>query len=227
MPINDLVLRPEWFISTESIFILVSFIITFIISAYSYRVYKLSSNKNYKYLTVGFFSIALGFLFNLASNSVIIFFDFFSRLASYFPLLRASYFYTASLVLYAFLILVGYIIFSCLALGVKNKRVIFALSLIALLSAVLVRQARSFTFFYFFAFVLLAVHIVPYMYDNYNKQKTRGSFVVFLAFLLLAVANFLFIGINLYGNALFVIGHLASFAAYLLLLINLVLVSRK
>src|SRR3989344_2574711 len=121
MPINDLVLRPGWFISAESIFILVSFIITLIISVYSYRVYRLVNNKRYKYLTVGFFSIALGFLFNLASNSVIIFFDFFSRVADYLPLIRASYFYTASLILYAFFILVGYIVFSCLALDVRNR----------------------------------------------------------------------------------------------------------
>lgn len=227
MPINDYVLRPEWFISTESILTIVSFIITLIISIYSYKVYRLLNNKKYYYLAVGFFSIALGFLFSLISNSVIIFFHSFATLAGYIPLMRTSYFYTASLVLYAFLILSGYVIFSCLALGVRNKRVIFALTLIALLSAVLIRQTRSFTFFYFFAFVLLAVHIVPYMHDNYKKQKSKGSYIVFLAFLLLAIANFIFIGINLYGAVLFVVGNSISFVAYVLLLINLFLVGKK
>ena len=147
MAINELIIRPEWFLGTESLFEIISMIIILIISAYSYKVYKLSSNKKYKYLSVSFFSIGLGFLFKIISDYVIL---YYSQLNNYLPFLRLTYVYTGSLILFTFLALSGYVILSCLAANVKTRRTIISLLFIAFLCALLVRQARSFTFFYFF-----------------------------------------------------------------------------
>ncbi len=230
--INDLIYRPEWFIPTEFVFEIISIVITLIIFIYSYKIYKLSNNKRYYYLSLGFLAMAMGFLFKVINSSVVLFnlnHGFFVKVyeSLIIPIVRHTYVYTASLILYAFLILSGYIIISCLALNIKSKKVIFSLLFIAFLAAILIRQARSFTFFYFFAFFLLAAHILPYMYENFKKQKSQTSFLVFLSFLFLTLANLVFIGITNYGVKLYIIGQSLSLVGYILLMINLVLVLRK
>ncbi len=227
MPINELLLRPEWFIGAESIFETISLIITLVISFYAYRAYRLSSNRKYFYLTVAFLSMSAGFFFKLLSNAVVEFFILFSDLSRVVPYLRASQIYTGSLILFVFFVIGGYIVLSSLASSVRDKKIIVAFLLIALLCAVLVREARSFTFFYFFSFVMLAVYIIPYMYNNYKKQKSKNSYLVFLSFLLLAVSNLLFIFISVKGPSLYVVGNSISLAGYLLLLINLFLAIKK
>jgi len=231
MPINELLLRPEWFVGAESVFETISLIITLVISIYAYRAYKLSSNRRYRYLAVAFLSMSAGFFFKLVSNAVVGFLVMFTEIAKSIPILKASHIYTGSLILFVFFILGGYVVLSSLASDVKNKRIIILFLLIAMLCAVLVREARSFTFFYFFSFVMLAVYIVPYMYDNYKKQKSANSYLVFLSFILLAVSNLTFIFINTTlsstGLNLYAVGNSVSLAGYVLLLINMVLVMKK
>lgn len=224
--INDLLFRPEWFIGTETIFEIVGVLVTFFIGYYSYRVYKLSGNKKYHYLGVGFLAMALGFLFKVLSNLVVLYYKPFIKLISLIPV-KLTYLYTGSLILYSFLVLSGYIVLACLAANIRNRRIIVSLSFIALLASLLIRQARSFTFFYFFAFVLLVVYIVPYMHENYKNQKSKSSYLVFLAFLFLTLANLVFIGMGAYGVRLYVVGYAISLLAYLVLIINLFLVLRK
>ncbi len=227
MAINEILLTPSWFISLESLFYIISMIVTFAISFYSYKVYKLSENRSYKYLFVSFFAISFGFLFKILSNLMVLYYD---KLSPYhiFNYLKLSYIYTGSLVLYAFLILGGYIILACLASKVSNRKVIFSLLLISLLCAVLVDKARSFTFFYFFSFVLLVVYIIPYMYENYQKKKIRSSYLVFSSFLLLGIANFSFIIRTVYPYLRFyALGQFISLIAFIILLISFILVLKK
>jgi len=220
--INDLILRPGWFIGTESLFDIISMFITFFIFLYSYKVYKLASNKNYFYLSVGFFSISLGFLFKVISNSVILYPQFSDLILNVLSFLRPTYIYTASLLLYSFLVLTGYLIIVCLTLKIKSNKIRLLLMLLVLLASILPRQERTFTFFHFFAFLLLSVYIVPYMHKNYKKQKTNSSFLVFLSFLLLTIANFALIGVSSYGITFYIIGQSISLLAYIILLINLI-----
>lgn len=224
--INDLLFRPGWFIGTETIFELVGVLVTFFIGYYSYRVYRLSGNKRYHYLGVGFLAMAFGFLFKVISNLIVLYYEPFVRSINLIPI-KLTYIYTGSLILYGFLVLSGYIVLACLAANIRSRRIIISLSFIALLASLLIRQARSFTFFYFFAFVLLVVYIVPYMYENYKNQKSKSSYLVFLAFLFLTLANLVFIGMGAYGVGLYVIGYGISLLAYLVLIINLILVLRK
>src|SRR3989344_1156357 len=148
--INDLILRPGWFIGTESLFDIISMFITFFIFLYSYKVYKLASNKNYFYLSVGFFSISLGFLFKVISNSVILYPQFSDLILNVLSFLRPTYIYTASLLLYSFLVLTGYLIIVCLTLKIKSNKIRLLLMLLVLLASILPRQERTFTFFHFF-----------------------------------------------------------------------------
>ena len=228
MAINDLLFRPAWFLRTELLFGIIAFLITLIISYYSYRVYKIYENKKYKYLTVSFFSMSLGFMFKAISDLIIVYFDAFLKTFRFFGFISPTYIYTGSLILYVFFVLSGFVILSCLASQVRNKSIILSLLSIAFLCAILVRQARSFTFFYFFAFVLLVVYIVPYMYNNYKDKKNKSSYFVFLSFALLAVSNLLFIALSSrYSAIIYTGGHFISLLAYILLLLNLTLVLKK
>ena len=227
MGVNELLLRPEWFISIESWFFIISVLITLAISFYAYKVYKITNNKRYKYMAIGFFAMGVGFLLQLFTSFIVI---EYNRLILYeiFKYVKLNYFYTGGLILYAFFVLSCYVILACLASKVSNKRVIISLLLIALLSALLIRQARSFTFFYFFSFVLLVVYIVPHMYDNYNTKKSKNSFLVFLSFLLLTMANLVFLGMSSYrAFDLYILGHFISLLAYIILLISFILVLKK
>ena len=226
MAINDLLFRPAWFILTESIFGIISMIVTFLISLYAYKIYWILSNKKYLFMAVAFFSISLGFLGKTISDMTIIYYDFLIKLLPSF--FRLAYIYTGSLLLYSFLVLSGYVLLACLAMDVKKKGTILALCLIAFLCSILIRRTSSFTFFYFSSFVLLAVYIVPYMYENYKKQRTRNAYRVYLSFLLLAIASFFFIGITIHGSyLLYILGNLLNLSAYLLLLINSISVSGR
>lgn len=225
MAINDIIFRPTWFLGIESLFEIISMIILLLVSLYSYKVYKLSNNKKYKYLAVSFFSIGIGFLFKILSDSIVLYYDRFTFIDNLF---RLSYFYTGSLILFAFLALSGYVILACLAAKVKGRRKIMSLLGIAFLCAILVRQARSFTFFYFFEFVLLIVYIIPYMYDNYKHKKNKNAYLVFLAFVLLALSSLFFIAMSAYNlQQLYIGGHFISLLAYIMLLVNLTLVLKK
>ncbi|MBI2148248.1 hypothetical protein HYU23_01070 [Candidatus Woesearchaeota archaeon] len=226
--INDILFRPFWFISIELIFYIISMLITFGISFYSYKVYKMSSNTNYKYLAAAFLSMTAGFLAGAVSNFAIIDYGLFEKISNFLFIIKPSYFYTLGLISHTFFILGGYIILSCLASNVRNKRVILSLLLIALLCAILVKQAWSLTFFYFFSFVLLVVYMVPYAYDNYKEKKSKSPYLVFFSFLLLAISNLIFIGMSAYQIfGLYIAGQFISLLAYIILLGNLILVLRK
>jgi hypothetical protein len=221
--INDILLRPFWFITLESLFEIVGLIITFLIAFYSYKVYKIAQDKKYLLFSASFLFMSVGFFLTLFSNFVFIYLDVLLPYIQMIPGLRFGHFYLGSLIISSFLMLSSYILLSAVVLNIRNKFSIALMLIIALLTSFIIIKTRNFNYFYFFSFVLLSASIVPAMYENYKKLKTTTSFLVYLGFTSLGIAHFFLLVALIYGAAWFyIIGQLLILFAYILLLINFV-----
>ena len=72
MPINEILLRPLWFIGIDTILELISLFITSIICLYSYKVFKVSNNHRFLYLAFSFFLISAGFILKIFSDLLVV-----------------------------------------------------------------------------------------------------------------------------------------------------------
>jgi hypothetical protein len=64
-------LTPDWFKDIDTGFEVVSIIVTFLIAFASYKFYKLTGEKKYKWFSLSFISIALAYIFKILTNIIV------------------------------------------------------------------------------------------------------------------------------------------------------------
>lgn len=213
---------PDWFYSYEIVFKLAFVIITSIVSIYSYKVYKLSNQKQAKYFSIAFLFFSLSYLiktfFNLAiltklgENICVV-----TKIES-INLLYLWGNYINMLFLIVGLITLTYMTFRC-----YNKQIYLLLIVISVLSVIF--SINKMFWFHMLASVLL-IFIVGHYFTNFIRHKQVNTFLVLISFIFLFIGHIHFIfAVN---HAFFyVIGHFLELFAYLLILINLLLVLKK
>ncbi|MBS3167870.1 hypothetical protein J4216_01980 [Candidatus Woesearchaeota archaeon] len=211
---------PLWFLNYTIILGLVFTIITLLVGLYSIKIYKLSMQKQSKIFGVGFLFIAFSYFiktlmllipFSKLHIERIIDVSTFSAWTSLGAYLHILFFLTGLItILYA-------------TLNVNNFRLfslILALTIIPLTLSTLKLQA-----FHILASILL-IYITGHYLMCYLSYGTKKNILVFLAFL-----SLLFVNIDLifsqHSGIYYVLGDLLSFIAYGLILIKLILITKK
>jgi hypothetical protein len=231
LTIQSHIFGPKWFYGFDSIIELIAIVICLLLLYYSYRCYKLTSEKRFFYFSTAFLSLTLAFISRVLGTML-----------SYMPQISKSrlgivvHKATASLVsvnLLSVLLFLSYLFFMILGfmalflivskLTWDDKRVLAMLSYLVLVSTLL--GGIHYQFFYATTFIMLA--LISYSYImNYKIVRSRNSYLVAIAFCVLLVSHFLFIFV-VYSRILYVIAEVLQLLGFLFLLIPFVSVRIK
>jgi len=199
---------PSWFLPYSIIFWIASSFVTLLISAWSYKIYKLSKQDKHFYFALGFGFISLGYVAIAVSNILLIgpVSTFVRKLFQIFDF---------GFLTYIILIFMGYLALSIVTLEIHMKK---AIALIASLLLLLVIFSYQYTIkFHMVSFVML-FFLAMQFYQNYLKKRSFNSGLVFTSFYLMTIAQPLFILGIIYYAICGIAAHLLQIVAYMLLL---------
>jgi hypothetical protein len=212
-------LTPSWFFSYSIILEFFFVLITLTVSYYAYKIYRLSGQSHTKIFSFAFVFIALSYIVWSITNLLILYaldakVSYVMKLQNVFLInLFGSY-------LHAFFFIIGLILLTYLTLKVRNIKILSLLTAIVLIS-VFFSQNKLFLF-YVLSSVLL-IHIVIYYFANYIKHRNTNTLLVLLAMILLLFSSLHFV-FAISDSTYYVLGHITEFLAYVLILINLLVI---
>lgn len=213
---------PEWFFVYSLIFGLAFSIICFAVSLYSFKIYKLSGQRQSKHFGVAFLFFSLSYIIQFVLN-LVIFSEVNERFLNIIEFQNIITINTLSIFAHMILFTFGLITLIYMILGVKNKWIYSGLMLASLLF--LVFSANKINFFYVLSSLLLIILSI-YYFQHFIKNKNSKSVLMVIAFFLLFVGHIHFI--FLMNNEIeYALGSFLELSAYILILINLVRVLKK
>ena len=212
---------PNWFLGYGLIFELAFAVITLAVSLYSFRIYKLSGQKQSKLFGTAFLLFSLSYFIQLFINIGIIF-----ELNEVMTLLEFQDILTLnSLAIFSHMVFftLGLVTLAYMILNLKNKWVYIGFMALSMLFIFF--SADRISFFYVLSSLLLIVISVYYL-KNYLKNKHSRTILMVVAFIFLFLGHAHFIFLINHENY-YVVGNFLEFFAYTLILINLLKVLRK
>lgn len=218
----ELIFSPKWFFGIDNILDMFSLIVTLLISLYSFRFYKFSSKKNYKYFSISFFVITLAFLAKIVTNAIL-----YSPTITYWVhnlniitqriMNQSNILFILGHLSFRFLFLLG--LFSVYWVLSKSKeRNKFPL-IVYLLAAATLGSAYSYVLFALTSIIIL-LYIVHYYQLTYKKKRTNLTLFTLSSFVLILLSQFIFIFIFL-DLRMYVLSEIVQLAGYLLLFCNI------
>ena len=221
---------PKWFRGYDSLIELIAVFTCLLLIYYSYKCYKLTSEKRFWYFSTAFASLTLAFLAKISGtlaiysisirNSVIArVIDASIDKVNIFTLNRLAFPF------YIFFMLLGFMILFLIVskLTWQNKRVLALMVYFVFIATWL--GIIHYQVFYLTTFVMLC--LIAYSYqDNYNKIKSKNSKLVAISFFILLISHAFFVFV-IYSKPFYVIAEILQLLGFLFLLIPFVLVLVK
>ena len=219
---------PQWFNGWDISFDLVGLLVTFLIAAYSWRIYGLNRENKFKYLSLAFLLVSLSLLVKAFSSSVLYYGGVREVIVTalgpavgpelrFSEILYRSAFFAQMVTTLGAWLLIFFI--SQKSRARLNK--LYEVSQIGLFVylIVLISVVANFQYvvFYLTSVVLLALIVLNY-YKNYlNTDGNSNAWRVLTSFMLIFFGNILFIFVSLW-DTLYVFGEVFTLGGYLLLL---------
>ena len=198
-------------------------IVTLSVSYLSYKIYKLTNRKDLKLFTGAFGCFSLAYIIQTIlafaiQNKLI---DTVGRMRG----MKAAImpFQHLSIYTHAILFTIGLVLLTYMTFKAKNKGL-----LILLLGLVLIPLLTVIKIIPIFHLVssFLLLFIIYFYYNNYKRHKNIAAELVLLAFIFLLIGNFTFI-FSVRQGLFFMLGRLLELIAYICILINLRLLTKK
>ncbi len=210
--VNVYVHGPEWFFGTDAVLVAFSALIAFCVVLAASRLYRMTEERRYAFFTACFVLLTLSFLFRALTDSLLqkVFFEIPAHLTA----LVFFYGYVVSILL----ALTAYLILLIVTHKLKDKRIIALLFLILVPSMLL--SGSYYLSFYGLSAIFLAFISASY-FQNYKKVRSFASCSVFIAFLLLTLAQVQFL-LEAVRISFYVSAHITQAAGFLLILIALI-----
>ena len=218
---GNIFITPQWFFGYDVLLELSFAVITMLVSFYAWKIYKVSEERNLRLFSMAFLFISISYIVQSILNFVIL-----ERLdddiAGIINLQSVYLLNLFGIYMHAILFLIGLLILTYVALKIYSLRTFVLLSLLVFGSLYFSPYK---TFMLFLISSILLGFIVYYYLTNYWNNRKATSFIVLIAMVLLFVGyiQFLFATDN---SIYYVIGHLLEFAAYILVLNNLLIILR-
>lgn len=198
----------NWFDVLATLFYIFSFAVAGLITAFSYKAYKLTKEKKFRNFSIAFLFITLSFVVQALTNLVI-----------YLNLQKGNdfilYAINSGFTAYALLTIAGFFLLAVLSLKLADAKVI---TLLAALVIIVLFLCPSFIMAFHSILLALLVFIVFNAYKNCCGKKSMTPKIVFMAFLLMTVAHIFYIA-GRYIAPVFITGDIIQFAGYFALLI--------
>jgi hypothetical protein len=210
---------PEWFFVYGIILEIFFAVITFFVSMYAYKIYKLTEERQLKIFSIAFLFIAVAYVVQAIMN-ILIYAKLDDDVANIVKLQAVYLFTLLGTYMHALLFITGLIILAYFTLKIKSVRTLILLIVLAILG-VIFSTNKVFTF-YVLASVLLLFTVI-YYFNNYINNKKTNTLLVLIAmiFLFFATLHFMF---AIQHEIYYVLGHILEFIGYLLILIDLILI---
>lgn len=221
------IFSPKWFYGYDAIFELVSVVAVILIAWLSYKAYRFTKNKNYKYLTFSFLLIGLSFIVKTITNLIIYFEPLKEKqvgflIISYYNIQRLTMVHDIGYFFFRITVLLGFLIILLLALKIKDKKEISLLVFFIIISTMF-SNSQYFIFHITCAFMLNI--IFHYFFLNWRKKRTESSLTLALAFFMILLSQIVFIFV-VFNKSIYVIGEIFQLFGYLVLLYTYLLVLR-
>jgi hypothetical protein len=202
-------LVPEWFYLYSGLIYLLAASISFLVSYFSFKLFRITSSKSQSALSIAFILIGLGFAL-LSAVSIFTYQDAHDLDTDIFNINSNVYnaYYILTLVAYLFLVMIY--------LPKKNDAKFYLFVPLWFISA---PQFHT-TALLFFLFIAARSVL------NFFKVKTQDAFLVMLAFLMITLFH-IFLLLIPFGIELYLAAHAFLIVGFLSLLAMLVRVSRK
>ena len=212
---------PNWFHGYDVSFEIMFAVITLLVSLFSFKIFKLSEQKESKYFAVGFLLISLSYFVWAFLNLRLV-----SELKEGVRVLELKnllIFSTVSIYVYMILALVGIIVIAYTTLKINNE-IAFLLIVIPSIATLFLSNNKTLAFGILSSIMLLFIFVHFYLEFRKDNNLKRG--LVMVAFLLLFIGNIEFSFVqNSYVH--YVVRHILDLAAYVLVLISLIWVIKN
>ena len=217
------VFGPSWFYGIDYIFDLVSVIVGFLISYFSYKTYRYTSQKKYLYFAASFFVVALAFISKILATIPIYSKQLRVETIGLITVTsniinKVTWVNAFGISIARFLMLFAFLILVLVALKISDKKIIALLIYFLVISTTLV--SASYIVFHITLLLLLAILSLNYR-RNYLKVKSLNAKLVAYSFFALTLSQVFFILEGLLKQ-LYVIGESIQLIGYLVLLFAIV-----
>jgi hypothetical protein len=191
-----------------------------LVSYQSHRIYKLLGEKNYRFFSWAFFSIAVAVFFKIISNLTIVHKavikspNFILLITHEFQEMQLLNF--ASFIFYKVFFLLGFLILFLIITKTNKKEDIFLLVYFGIISVLF---SVYFNFVFHLTLIILLITLTAYFYQNNKKVRSKNSYLVFSAFVFILASQIieLFYGLH---PLVYLVGEILIFIGFLVLLLN-------
>lgn len=211
---------PAWFIGTDILLELLFGAITLLLSLTSYHIYRLANQREARLFGNAFVLISLSYFLWALLNGII-FFQVSTAVCQAFAISNARLLSSIGMLLHMVFFLAGLVTWTYTTLGLKNGR---AYSLLLLMSlAWLILSYRTLWVFYALTTILF-IYLLAHYLQHALKNKKAIPMCIAVILLLIGTFNFIFsVDLGLY----YALGHFFELSAYVLILADLYLVTKK
>ena len=217
-----LFLTPKWFFGYDIILELLFAIITLTVSLFAFKIYKLSGQKQSKLFGIGFLLISLSYFAQSFINFAIVS-KLNENICQTLKIISVNTLNIVGIYLYMALFLTGLITLTYMTFRLLDLRIFTIILIIVLLSVIL--NSRAMYLFYILSSLLLIYIIIHYL-KNYLHKKRGRILLILTAFIFLLFGRLHFI-FSINHELFYALGHILELIAYLLILINLILIIKK
>ena len=218
----NIYLVPEWFFGYDVMLELAFAVITLIVSIYAFKIWKLSGQRQSKLFGIAFLFISISYFIQSFLNFAIIS-QLNENICTALKINSVNVLNSIGLYAYMLFFITGLVTLAYIALKVKNVKAYSLLFAVIIFS--LLFNSNNLYLFYFLSSVLLAYVFIHY-FVNYLTNKKLNTLLVLIAFAFLLFGSIHFI-FSVDHGLYYAMGHFLELIAYMLILVNLVLVVKK
>lgn len=210
---------PTWFYGIDYIFDFVSVIVGLLISYFSYRTYRYTSQKKYFYFSASFFLVALAFISKILATIPVYSKELMVEEVGLVTVTshiinKITWINQFGISIARFLMLFAFLILLLVSLKINDKKMIILLIYLLVISTTLV--SASYIVFHVTLLIMLFILSINYK-NNYLKVKSLNAGMVMCSFFALLVSQIFFIFEGLVKH-FYVIGESIQLLGYLVLL---------
>lgn len=205
-----LIIPPPSFFKYDLYFDTVFFVVSLILCLFSFKLYRKTKLESILIFSIAFFSIWIGYLLEVIYD-LFMHFEYTNGLINLYQVMP-----------YFFLI-IGHSVLLYVSLKISKIRTLVLINLISLIM-ILFSDNKQFT--YLILSALCYIFICWYFLENYIDKKGMNSFIIMLSFFCFLFSHIIFL-LSLKYEALFPLGYILKFIAYMLIIINLYMVQKS
>lgn len=227
---------PNWFYYGDILFELFFAITTLLVSLYSFKLHKLSEQRQFKLFGFAFLSIAVSYILQL----VLLFMGLLHMnnvVCAKMGIVNPEVF--SILGNYAFMVffITGLTILTYMTFNIKSHKV-YLLMFILIITALIFSINKVFSFYLLSAILLL--FIIQYYFKNYLEKKKTSALIILFSIISLLASSIFYLLVVIKGVGIYYIlahftelmiymaaAHLFELAAYILIIINLIIIMKN